>query len=559
MDRILESNERVLRALESASCVDWLSTKKYSECCHAVVLGSLKKKFERPNNTHAENRKVQAIKGIVDRNRSTWTDKRPAPHQVGWQTLNRLVKTQILMRTWFHGATFSLDDAWCGPGESFEPRRGRTAPLDKWTGTLCVTPNALPLAKKFVRRTSYLCDAYRQGEISMKLVQGNRMSTVPKTVEKDRVICMEPELNMALQKALGQTMRRVYRKVTGRSLDDVQGFHRELVRDGIVQVGSDVYNIATVDLSAASDSISMLLCKEVLPPWIYDLVCSTRSPLFQTPDGGWNNWNIVSSMGNGFTFELLSLVTLAACYISGAKFISTYGDDIIVDADSVDSVMETLKHLGFSINVDKTCAHIPQLESCGAFSFDGRGILRYEQTWFENDHDVVVFLNKLYKLTEYYKDDVTIASFTRSLWDKLYKLNHQHLPCGPNHDCEVDGRWVMLPEELYPTKKEIVPSWAQKVCDAYCIQYSDAWVLEALYFEPLYNEVNTPHSPFSYCFVRHRLSAIPTVGVRGQGSWVRKITFVGRSLVMTRSSWNRLGKAVKLGTIIPYPKRTGST
>ena len=558
MDRIQKSNELLLRTLESVTCVDWLSTTKYSDCCHAVVLASMKKKFEDRDDTFAKSRKAKAIEGIINRNQSTWTDKRSAFHQAGFTSLTLMARARMVMTKWCRGATYSLDDAWCGPGESYNPRRGRTSPLDKFTGILGVTPNAAPLARKFIRRTSYLYDAYHSGELKIQVVRGNRMSTVPKTTEKDRVICMEPELNMALQKALGCTLRRVYRKITGRDLNDTQEFHKSIVRDGLIEHRGHVYMPATIDLSAASDSISMLLCKEVLPPWIYDLVCSTRSPEFVS-DNEWHLWNIVSSMGNGFTFELLSVITLLACEISGAKFYSTYGDDIICDADSAASVMSTLKHLGFTINESKTCVGIPQLESCGAFSFDGKDIPRYEFTWMENDHDVIVTLNKLFRLSIAYKDCDRLGPFTRDLWNQLYKLNQQHLPCGPNHDCTVDGRWVMLPDELYPTKKNALPSWAVKACEAYCVPLEDAWVLDALYFETDSKPVLKPRSPSAYCFVRHRLTAVPTVGIRGEGSWVRKKTFVGCSVVITRQTWNNRSKTERLGEIIPYPKTTGST
>lgn len=540
MDRITLSNEAVLTALESAPHVDWLSTKKYSDCTQAIVVSGLSKKFERPDDTHARNRKEAAMGKVRVMNRTIWTHKRPPLHQVSIEQLALMLKVKSIMTTWFRGATFSLDDCWVGPGESFEARRGHTSPVAKFSGDVTVTPDALPLFRKFLQRTPGLVDAYRNGEYRIKLVKGNRMSTVPKTVEKDRVICMEPDGNMLLQKALGQCFRRVYQKVTGRDLDRTQDFHKKIVYEALIPNGRSHLLPATIDLSGASDSISMLLCKEILPPWIFSLICSTRSPMFKIGDE-WEPWNIVSSMGNGFTFELLTLITLAVCYVSRCQFMTTYGDDIICDSGSAGRVVKNLELLGFTINIDKSCIGIPQLESCGAFSFAGNHILRYELTWMQTDHDVVVTMNKLLRLSEYYANCTLLGPLTRDLWYKLYKLNKGHIPLGPNHDSDIDGRWAMLPQELHPYHKMAIPDWGAHVCDALQWDPADVWLVDLLEFESDHVPSKQCH-PFVYIFVRMRLLAVPTWGKRYSGKWVRKKALVNSSIAVTRNSWNRRDK-----------------
>jgi hypothetical protein len=72
--------------------------------------------------------------------------------------------------------------------------------------------------------------------------------TVPKNSTIDRSACKEPEVNMILQRALSKHIRESLKRV-GIDLRD-QGVNQRLARDAL-KLG-----LATVDLSAASDSIT---------------------------------------------------------------------------------------------------------------------------------------------------------------------------------------------------------------------------------------------------------------------------------------------------------------
>jgi len=75
-------------------------------------------------------------------------------------------------------------------------------------------------------------------------------------------------------------------------------------------------------------------------------------------------------MGNGFTFELESLIFYAACS-AVSENVSVFGDDIIVPTGRYEDVRNVLEHLGFSINQSKSYATSYFRESCGSDYFGG--------------------------------------------------------------------------------------------------------------------------------------------------------------------------------------------
>jgi hypothetical protein len=75
-------------------------------------------------------------------------------------------------------------------------------------------------------------------------------------------------------------------------------------------------------------------------------------------------------MGNGFTFELESLLFYALCS-AVTNNVSVYGDDIIVPTSSVEEVINLLNDCGFELNLSKSYFTGYFRESCGADSVCG--------------------------------------------------------------------------------------------------------------------------------------------------------------------------------------------
>lgn len=197
---------------------------------------------------------------------------------------------------------------------------------------------------------------------------GSMTVTVPKNAKTDRVICVEPGINLWFQLGIGSMMRKRLRRA-GIDLDD-QTRNQELAR-----LASKTGELVTVDFSSASDSISLWLVRELIPPDWLEWMEFCRSP-FGRLNGANILWEKFSSMGNGFTFELESLIFFAMAHActnlhgSGGK-VSVFGDDVILPVNAYSTFVDLSDFFGFKINLQKSFSSGPFRESCGAHYFGG--------------------------------------------------------------------------------------------------------------------------------------------------------------------------------------------
>jgi hypothetical protein len=209
----------------------------------------------------------------------------------------------------------------------------------------------------------------------LNVVPGNKITFVPKSYETHRTIAIEPTMNLYLQLGVDGFFRSRLKRW---SIDlDQQLKNRRLALRGSIADGVD--SLVTLDLSMASDTISTSLCRHLLPLEWYDYLMKLRSP-FGDLDGKSIHYEKISSMGNGYTFALESLIFGALVYgaikaMQGTvnmEDIAIFGDDIIVPKSTVSTVISVLKKAGFQLNIDKSFLKGPCRESCGADWFKGR-------------------------------------------------------------------------------------------------------------------------------------------------------------------------------------------
>ncbi len=262
---------------------------------------------------------------------------------------------------------FSWNDCYAhfsfGPGASTSlPRRKAQRP-NKWLGGH-ITESCLPLYLAFCRYN----DGWESSPVT--LVQGNNVTTVPKNAKTDRVIAIEPDWNMFFQRGIGGAIRYRLIKRLGLLTRTSQDKHKHLA-----QVGSATGSLATIDLQAASDSVSLALCEMLLPDDWFRAVQTTRCQ-YGTIQGKTIEYEKVSSMGNGFTFELETLIfwALARACCSSSDTLSVYGDDIVVDGARAEAVISLLQQVGFTINSRKTFIAGPFRESCGGHYHMGHDV-----------------------------------------------------------------------------------------------------------------------------------------------------------------------------------------
>jgi len=209
-----------------------------------------------------------------------------------------------------------------------------------------------------------------------QFVRGNRFTTVPKDSEKYRGICVEASIPGFYQLGLGRHIRRRL-AVFGIDLEHGQQRHRRLARDA-----SRTGQLATLDLSNASDTVSLKLVKLLLPKRWFELLDSLRAT-HTFVEKRWVRLEKFSSMGNGFTFELETLIFYAIAVTASRRSpamaaiageVLAYGDDIIVPSEAATDVIAALRYFGFSINGRKSFVSGPFRESCGGDYFDGADV-----------------------------------------------------------------------------------------------------------------------------------------------------------------------------------------
>lgn len=213
-----------------------------------------------------------------------------------------------------------------------------------------------------------------------KVVEYSKLSFVPKRWDISRTICTEPNLNMFYQLGLARILESRLAQTFKIRLDSQPDFNRELAR-----LGSIDGRFSTIDLSSASDSLSTGVLRDILPKGLYSWLMSLRTPATMLPDGRVVQLKMVSTMGNGFTFPLETLIfcsAVAAAYrIAGIERVDNsdrlpgnwgvFGDDIIVVKEVYPLITRLLYLLGFTVNTDKTFFEGPFRESCGGDFFLG--------------------------------------------------------------------------------------------------------------------------------------------------------------------------------------------
>lgn len=201
------------------------------------------------------------------------------------------------------------------------------------------------------------------------LVPGSYGFCVPKNDTTERLCFKEPQGNMFLQKGLGKMIRSRLRRV-GINLNDQR----------INGLGCNNLDKATVDFSDASNRISFHVVCDLLagasPVWL-DMLCATRSHFVRLRDGTWHRLWMFSGMGNGFTFELESLlfyaVTRAVAIERGtSQHVLVYGDDVVCCRQTYYYARSVYAHLGWRVNTDKSHACGQFRESCGYHYYRGQ-------------------------------------------------------------------------------------------------------------------------------------------------------------------------------------------
>lgn len=271
-----------------------------------------------------------------------------------------------------------------------------------------------------------------------------RIVTVPKNAKTDRVIAIEPRGNLFLQKGVGGYFRSRL-KTVGVDLDN-QEINQKLAAKAVVRL------LATLDLRAASDTVCKELVYLLLPFEWASFLDDLRSRRAEMPDGSVIELEKFSSMGNGFTFELESLIFWACLQVQDDIKIgfngAVYGDDIICPQGSYESLVSLLEFFGFEVNDDKSFSSGPFFESCGQHFFLGKEVTpAYQKELIVGTDEEIRAGNRLKRAAFRFGFNIYLDKFYFPAWSFLFReakaSNRYHLPFGADGD---DG-WLLLAEE----------------------------------------------------------------------------------------------------------------
>jgi hypothetical protein len=319
------------------------------------------------------------------------------------------------------------------------------------------SPELYKLYSEYVGWYSNWCDAelvrlYALGYPTY--VECNSLSYVRKTRDISRSICTEPSLNMFFQLGLGRVLETRLVQSFGIDLSAQPDRNRHLA-----YVGSKFGTIATIDLESASDGFSMNLMADVLPDYIQDVLCLLRSPKVRIGDSE-VMLHMVSSMGNGFTFPLQTI--LFACVVRacasfrdkrlGLASHSTaawgvFGDDIACPTELAGDVCRLLRLIGFRVNGSKSYLEGPFRESCGHDYFLGHNVRGVYLKSLLSPQDRYVAINLLNEWSA--RSGITLPRTVGYLKDSV-----RDLAIPPFESPDAGIRYPVPPPGLWSSKKQ---------------------------------------------------------------------------------------------------------
>lgn len=264
------------------------------------------------------------------------------------------------------------------------------------------TAKALPYAKLLRRLNPHLYSFDGNSDCEFNIVEGSNLTTVHKNADTDRTICTEPLMNMALQLAAGAYIEGAISR-SGGDITVQEGINKMLAHHGSVH-----NDLCTIDLKNASDLITPQLIELLWPAEWYHLLMTIRSPS-TTVGGDTVSLNMISTMGNGFTFPVMTMTLRAIVYaVQRCKHrtkhlqldsfsVGVYGDDIIAPSKDYDDICLALSSAGLSVNTSKSFTDGPFRESCGGDYYNGKDVTPFYVESLRSHAEIYVAINKVLK------------------------------------------------------------------------------------------------------------------------------------------------------------------
>jgi hypothetical protein len=303
--------------------------------------------------------------------------------------------SDLLFRDVFHAVDRDIYDRKLipkhGPGATADKQRGNAKYRNRtWTERLeVIFPSEdflLPSMSKNFRHELEDVDLQEPGaEMPVKVI------TVPKTLKTPRIIAIEPTAMQYAQQSLWAMFRHHIERDYNLSM--MVGFDDQVPNQDMAEEGSRYGNLATLDMSEASDRVSYLDVKAMFLkyPLLWWALDGCRSKTAWIPEVDKTIvLNKYASMGSAVTFPLEAMVFLTLIFVGieqqrnspltrrdikmFRREVRVYGDDIIIPVDYVRTVVRVLESFGMKVNTSKSFWTGRFRESCGKEYYAGEDV-----------------------------------------------------------------------------------------------------------------------------------------------------------------------------------------
>lgn len=399
---------------------DFERAMPFEEAASFLQKYRIRKKFERPSDGSGLQRAKNSVQKMLTRDSVGFSF---VPHQLPQPERARLYKARIQIHEAFRNFRLDFSNIVLPTGETSISKAGdvsiyaKLRDVRQWACTadafdlvatliyqtrwlkILAKEHIGPYSKEENDRLYYAFQGHRKVGFEIfkcklldiiDIVEGSRITTVPKNNTVDRVINCEPMFNMILQSVIGRAFRRVL-SAHGIKLEVAQSVHRSMIA---------LPHVATIDLSNASDSNWMSVVEWLYPKRVVSLLSKARSPVGNYK-GKQFTFNMLSPMGNGFTFEVMT-TTIFFLLKDLDPRVKVFGDDIIINNDVARDGISILEACGYEVNKSKTFISSRFRESCGAFYYEGTDksgyIESYDFTYCDDIVDAIVTVNKLLRV-----------------------------------------------------------------------------------------------------------------------------------------------------------------
>lgn len=312
------------------------------------------------------------------------------------QNLDAYRRLEAEIQTWAYddsdlGRLRSVLDEWTEPFslENFDPTHG--------PGAIASVKGKLGSRIKYTRMQTDLRLDYFRNRLPISaladvpfalptgLVRRNEIVFVPKKMDKNRVISKEPASLAYFQQGVAHALCKCIE--TQPALVGRIDLRNQRASQDAAWEGSLFGGYATLDLSNASDSVTLSLVKSVFtnPAVRRSLVC-TRSDEAVLPDGSIVALAKFAPMGSSVCFPVETLIFAACCECavrgttgrtSRTNEYVVYGDDIVIRKEYTQALLDLLHRLNFTVNAEKSyhgCGPYKFREACGAYFLNGEDV-----------------------------------------------------------------------------------------------------------------------------------------------------------------------------------------